>query len=254
MRIGFVGTGVITRAVVTGLVRSQLSFESIALSPRNAAVAAELATLDARIRVCVSNQEVLDTSDVICVAVVPQIVEDVLRALRFEVRHHVITFVPGTSIEKLHRLARPAATLARAIPLPAVADRSGGTAIFPPDNIARSIFSALGEAIEVTSENQFDALHAVTATTASFYAVLEAQAVWLTKQGLSYDAARTFLSGYSVGLALETTRTPQSFTEMIDYLMTPGGLNEQLHAELSSAGAYDHYGRALDRVLARVQG
>ncbi|MEM5387895.1 pyrroline-5-carboxylate reductase [Paraburkholderia phymatum] len=253
MRLGFIGTGVITKAVVTGLVRSSLSFDRIALSPRNAEMAAELAALDARVEVCASNQEVLDSSEIVCVAVVPQIVADVLRELHFESRHQVITFVPGTSIEKLNRLVCPASKLARAIPLPAVADGKGCTAIYPPDGVAKSLFSALGETVEVESEHQFDALHAVTATMASSYAVLEHQASWLTQQGLPYGAARAFLSGYCVGLAHETTQTEQSFAEMIEYLMTPGGLNEQLHSELSSLGAYRHYGDALDRVFARVQ-
>ncbi|MEX3955457.1 pyrroline-5-carboxylate reductase [Trinickia sp. EG282A] len=253
MRLGFIGTGVITKAIVTGLIRSGLAFDRIALSPRNAETAAELATLDPRVEVCTSNQGVLDSSDIVCVAVVPQIVAEVLRELHFEVRHQVITFVPGTSIAKLSRLVRPAIKLVRAIPLPAVADGKGCTAIYPPDGVAKSVFSALGEAVEVESEHQFDALHAVTSTMASFYAVLEQQASWLTQQGLPYGAARTFVSGYCVGLAHETTRTGQTFSEMIEYLMTPGGLNEQLHAELSSLGAYGHYGDALDRVFARVQ-
>ncbi|MCP3716474.1 hypothetical protein [Paraburkholderia sp. CNPSo 3281] len=34
MRIGFVGTGAITKAVVTGPLRSGMSFERITLSPR----------------------------------------------------------------------------------------------------------------------------------------------------------------------------------------------------------------------------
>lgn len=106
----------------------------------------------------------------------------------------------------------------------------------------------------VAAGDQFDALHTVTATMASFYTVLEHQAAWLTEQGLPYDAARSFLSVYCMGLAHDATRTDRSFAEMIEYLMTPGGLNEQLHAELSSQSAYDHYDSALDRVLARVQG
>ncbi|VWB79811.1 pyrroline-5-carboxylate reductase [Burkholderia lata] len=254
MNLGFVGTGVITKAIVTGLIRSGFPFDRIALSPRNAETAAELAALDARIQVSESNQAVLDASDVVCIAVVPQIVDDVLRALRFEARHHVVTFVPGTSIETLSRLVHPASRLARAIPLPAVADLKGSTAIYPPDAIARALFSGLGEAVEVESEEQFDAVHAVTATMASFYAVLEHQATWLTQQGLRYDAARAFLSGYCVGLAHDTTRTGRSFAEMIDHCMTPGGLNEQLHAELTERGAYRYYGEALDRILARVEG
>ncbi len=254
MNLGFIGTGVITKAIVTGLIRSGFSFDRIALSPRNAETAAELAALDARIQVCTSNQAVLDASDVVCLAVVPKIATDVLRELTFEVRHRVISFIAGVSIEHLHEHVHPATKIARAIPLPAVADGKGSTAICPPDDIAKALFAKLGEAVEVGDEHQFNALSAVTATMASFYAVLEHQATWLTQQGLRYDAARAFLSGYCVGLAHDTTRTGQSFAEMIEHCMTPGGLNEQLHAELTAHGAYRYYGEALDRILARVEG
>ena len=62
------------------------------------------------------------------------------------------------------------------------------------------------------------------------------------------------MSGYCLGLAHETTRTDQSFASMIEGVMTPGGLNEQLHAELTRRGSYAHYEEALDRVLMRVEG
>jgi pyrroline-5-carboxylate reductase len=252
MRIGFVGTGVITKAIVQGVLRSKFPFKEISLSPRNARTAAELAGLDPRINVADSNQHVVDNSDLVCIAVIPQVVKEVLGQLAFKSHHHVVTFVPGTSIERLHKLVHPAIRLARAIPLPAVADGQGCTAIFPPDEVVSSLFSSMGKAVQVEDERQFDALHAVTATMASFYAVLEHQAAWLKRQGLPYPSARAFLSGYCVGLAHETTQTDQSFNDMIEYLMTPGGLNEQVHAELSARGVYD-YSDSLDRILARVQ-
>lgn len=254
MRIGFIGTGVITQAVVTGLIRFGVPFEAVALSPRNAEMAAGLAALDPRVRVCRDNQDVLDTADVICLAVVPQIAQEVLSPLEFDARHHVLSFMAAVSIDEVRALTRASGRVVRTIPLPAVADGHGSTVICPPDPIARQLFSALGEAVEVDDERQFDALSAVTATMASFYAVLEAQAEWLVKQGLSGAAARTFLSGYCVGLAHETTKTKQPFAAMIEHLMTPGGLNEQMHAELSQRGTYTHYGDALDRVLQRIVG
>lgn len=254
MRIGFIGTGVITRAVVLGLLRSDLAVDRIVLSPRNAETAAELAALDDRVSVAASNQDVLDAADIVCVAVVPQIVEDVLVALDFAPRHRVITFVPVTSHAALRGLVAPAQALARAVPLPSVADLQGTTAVFPYDEVAVRIFDALGSSVVVEGEREFDALHAVTSTMASHYAVLEAQASWLVEQGLPYPSARAFLAGYSFGLAADATASERSFAAMIDYLMTPGGLNEQVHAELTAAGAYDHYGPALDRVFARVRG
>ncbi|WP_413657347.1 pyrroline-5-carboxylate reductase dimerization domain-containing protein [Paraburkholderia phenoliruptrix] len=107
--------------------------------------------------------------------------------------------------------------------------------------------------MEVDDESRFDALSAVTATMASFYAVLESEAQWLVKQGVEYDAARAFLSGYYVGLAHDAARTMQPFAQLTDECMTPGGINEQVHAELLQRGTYSHYQRALDGVLERIR-
>ncbi|QCP54251.1 pyrroline-5-carboxylate reductase [Trinickia violacea] len=253
MRLGFIGTGTITKAVVAGMVRFGVPFDRISLSPRNANTAAELATLDGRIHACASNQEVLETSDVVCLAVVPKIAAEVLGELQFASRHHVISFIAGISLAEMRRLVQPVDRVARAVPLPAVAEGKGSTAICPPDDVAKAIFSKLGEAVEVDDERKFDALSAVTATMASFYAVLETQAAWLVRQGLEYKAARAFLSGYCVGLAHDATRTKQPFSEMVTQCMTPGGINEQVHTELSRRGAYEHYAEALDGVLRRIQ-
>ncbi|SFT83278.1 pyrroline-5-carboxylate reductase [Paraburkholderia aspalathi] len=236
MRLGFIGTGTITRAVVTGLLRFGVTFDHLSLSPRNAEIATGLADLDGRVRVCANNQEVLETSDVVCLAVVPQIATDVLGELRFDSRHHVISFIAGISIDEVHRLVRTVSKVVRAIPLPAVAEGKGSTATCPPDGVAKSIFSALGEAVEVDDEGKFDALSAVTGTMASFYAVLESQASWLVQEGLEYDAARAFLSGYCIGLAHDAAQTKEPLSAMVKHCMTPGGINEQVHTELSRQG------------------
>jgi pyrroline-5-carboxylate reductase len=254
MRIGFVGTGVITRAVVTGMIRFEVPFERIALSPRSADTAAALAELDSRVEVCGSNQAVLDTSDVICLAVRPQIAADVLPTLKFEPRHHVISFIAGKSLAQVGEWVGDVAAVIRAIPLPAVSEGKGSTALCPPDAIARTLFAPLGKAVEVESEHQFDALSAATATMASYFALLEEQASWLVSQGLSYEAARAFLSGFQVGLAHETTKNDQPFAELVGEMCTPGGLNEQVTRELSQRGTYQHYVDALERIMKRVQG
>lgn len=236
------------------MLRFDVPFERISLSPRNARTAAEVAALDGRIRVCESNQDVLANSDVVCLAVVPQIAAEVLGELEFASHHHIISFMAGMSLDQLRGLVRTSGKIARAVPLPAVAEGKGSTAICPADEVAKVIFASLGEAVEVDSEDKFDALSAVTATMASFYAVLETQASWLARQGIGYADARAFLSGYCVGLAHDTTRTAQPFSAMVTHCMTPGGINEQVHTELSRRGAYAYYGDALDGVLRLIRG
>jgi pyrroline-5-carboxylate reductase len=228
-------------------------FESIYLSPRNTEVATGLAALDSRVSVCRTNQHVLDSSDVVCLAVVPQIAADVCKELRFTARHHVISFLAGVAISDLKQMVGPVGAIVRAIPLPAVAAAKGSTAICPPDEIASRLFSYVGAAVEVGDENKFDALSAVTATMASFYAVLETQAAWLVEQGIDYRSARAYLAAYCEGLSHEATKGAEPFSALVQSSMTAGGINEQLHHELSGNGTYSHYSAALGNVLKRIK-
>jgi pyrroline-5-carboxylate reductase len=253
MRLGFVGTGVITEAIVTGLLKVGAPFEHIALSNRNAKKAAQLAAKDTRISVCESNQAVLDQSDVVCLAIIPQIAHEVIAELKFEPSHRVISFVAGMNMDELRHAMPNVDNIVRAIPLPATADALGATTLYPQDKIASELFSQIGVAVEVENEHQFDCISAATATMASFYAVLESQAQWLVQQGLAYDKARAFLAGYSQGLA-HGTNSGAPFTELIAHCMTPGGINEQVHHELTKRGNYEQYQDALTRVLDRIEG
>lgn len=60
MRYGFIGTGVITRAMVIGLSGDPSTAPSVLLSPRNADIAAELAARFPNVTVGTSNAEVVE--------------------------------------------------------------------------------------------------------------------------------------------------------------------------------------------------
>jgi len=73
MRLGFVGTGAITTAIVTGLSSSSPDQQVIRLSPRNSSIASKLASRFPHVSVASSNQDVLDSSDTIVLAVRPRL-------------------------------------------------------------------------------------------------------------------------------------------------------------------------------------
>ena len=83
MRLGFVGTGAITSAIVTGLNAAGLGSDTILVSPRNAETAAALAVKFTSVTVAASNQAVLDGSEVVMLAVRPQVATGVLSELKF---------------------------------------------------------------------------------------------------------------------------------------------------------------------------
>ena len=173
MQLGFIGTGEITSSIVTGLRSFGTTSHSIRLSPRNTAVARELSNRFKGISVASSNQEVLDHSDTIVIAVRPAAARSVLSELRFGPDHQIISLVSGLSLLSLSRLVPPATRIARAVPLPSTARRLSPTAICPAAPAALDLFAELGTAFPVETEREFDAICATTATVASYFALLK---------------------------------------------------------------------------------
>jgi pyrroline-5-carboxylate reductase len=250
--IGVLGTGSIAAAMVTGWCDEIAEAPQVLLSPRNARTAAALAERFPTVEVAESNQAVLDGARVVLLCLRVQDLE-ALRALRFRPDQLVVSVMAATSVATLGELTAPATEIVRAVPLPAVAGRTGVTPVHPPHETAKALFDALGRTVEVREERTFDALSAASATVAAHFAYLAAISAWLEAQGLpAADAADAVAATFTdVGHALATR---SDFEALAAEHATVGGLNEQFRRGLEGAGVYDAVGTHLDAVLARVTG
>jgi pyrroline-5-carboxylate reductase len=145
----------------------------------------------------------------------------------------------------------PAEVVLRAIPLPAVATRTGITAIHPPHELARAIFEPLGGVIAVEDERALDALSASTGAIAAHLAYLDTISHWLADRGIPQaDATRYVAAVFGTLLGGEV----QDFGTLAREFATAGGINEQFLEALRRAGTFDVVGRALDDVAQRLEG
>jgi pyrroline-5-carboxylate reductase len=253
MKLGFLGTGTITSAMVTGLSAGDRGEYAILLSPRNAEIAADLAQRFANVTVAASNQQVIDRCDTVVIAVRPQVAEGVLSELRFREGQHAISVVSGFSVQRLARLVAPATRVIRAVPLPSAAKRRSPTAIYPPDQETTALFALLGAAFEVNTETAFDALCSTTATMATYFAFADAAAAWLTRHNIPPQQARDYIAQIFAGLSATALESPQqTFEALITDHATRGGTNEQLLAHMRERGAFDIFSEALDGIMRRV--
>jgi pyrroline-5-carboxylate reductase len=253
MRLGFVGTGAITSAIVTGLSSGGAEGCSIRVSPRNPGIAAALADRFPWVAIAASNQDVLDASQIVVLAVRPQIAPNVITELRFRPDHHVVSMVSGLSWQRVCDWVAPAAKVTRAVPLPSVAQRRGPTAIYPPDGLVATLFARLGTAFEVEGEGEFDALCAATATIASCFAFADSVASWLGEQGVPQDKARDYLARIFCGLGNTAVEAPErSFRSLAADHATPGGINEQVLKHLLAQGVFATVSDSLDSVMKRI--
>lgn len=253
MKIGFVGTGEITSAIVTGLSSSHAESQSIHLSPRNFAVSTELAKRFPLVSVASSNQDVLDTCDIVVIAVKPAAAGSLLSELRFRSNHCVISVVSGLSHRRVSELVAPAMRIVRAVPLPSTAKRIGPTSIYPPDPLAQDVFAAVGTVFAVETEAQFDAMCAATATIASVYAFVERIASWLAANGVPEQKARDYVARMFFGAMSAAVDAPErSFQSLASAHATAGGINEQFLEYQIERGLLESVFEGLDVILQRI--
>ncbi|HWL80601.1 MAG TPA: pyrroline-5-carboxylate reductase [Roseomonas sp.] len=250
MKLGFIGVGTITAAIVEGLCKTQPEIEII-LSPRNAETAAALAARYGNVRVAVGNQAVLDESEIVVLAVRPQIADEVLRALRFRGDHHVLSLIATVSLDYLRSATAPAGRVTRAVPLPMVAMQEGPTAIFPGDEKVRSLFERIGTAIVLENEAEFDVFTAATAVMASYFAFAGTVTGWMERGGISPEKARAFVGQMLQGLS--RTAPERDFATLADEHQTRGGINEQVVRHVAPGGVIPDLDAALDAVLVRLK-
>lgn len=249
-----VGTGKIASAMVRGLMTAPSFDGSITLSPRNFDTASQLKAEFPAVTIGASNQDVLDRSDLVLLTLRPQMATGVISELAFRPDHRIVSIVAALSQERLLELVAPARTVIKAIPLPMVAERRGVTALYPSEPEANKLFNSLGSALPVRSESEFSAMSAATSVAASFAALAQTTASWLSAHGLESSEARSYVTALLAELVDGAEHSGQSFAEIAESHATKGGLNEQLRLYLNERNLFDALSAGLDSVMARVTG
>lgn len=255
MKLGFVGTGALSSAIVTGLKSLPGEETPVVVSPRNEEIAADLAARYPDVRIAAGNQGVLDQSDTVMLAVRPQIAREVLGELRFRADHHVISLIATVSHEEIASLVAPATHVSKALPMPMIARLQGATLICPPDPTVAAFFGRLGGVIELEDSSEFDTLSVVTATYASYFKYLDTIDAWVRGQGVAGDKSRDYITSIFKALANAPDTAPdEDFMHLSQDYATRGGINEQVLRELTERGTFEAFAESLGRVHKRVAG
>jgi len=254
-RLGFIGVGTIAEALITGMCLGGEQRATFLLSPRNANIASRLAERFSFVRVAADNQAVIDASDIVFLAIRPQVAVDVLGALKFRVGQRIVSLIATFNVERLRPLVAPAETIARAAPLPAVARRMGALTLYPPTPEIAGLLEGLGQLLELQNESDLDAFWAVTGLMSSYLGMLDEIAAWLSRQNPQDDQVRPFVAAMFEALAVTATeRAMDGFGRLAEEHATPGGLNEQAYRELKAAGWTGLISQTLDLIHARILG
>ena len=229
--IGFLGAGNMAEALIRGLLRGHAKAAQISASGPREDRMGELAARYG-IFTTTDNLALMERSEILVLAVKPQILRRVLEQIRERVRTDalIISIAAGVPIRAITDRLPPGARVVRTMPnMPALVDAgataiAGGTHATPADLLAaRSIFDAVGVSV-VLDETLLDAVTGLSGSGPAYiFLILEALADAGVKVGLSRRTAQLLAAQTVLGsakLLLETNEHPGRLKDMVT---SPGG-------------------------------
>ena len=188
MILGFLGTGRITSSVIEGIFKSKLRIKKNYISPRNKTIAKKLSKRFKKVTISRNNQQLIDKSNWVFLAVTPKVGGKILKKLNFKKNQKIVSFISTINLSQLKKVIGKKVKIVRAIPLPPISIRKGPVPICPPDKQVKSFFNQLGTTVEIKNEKSSINFWATSGTMASFYELLKVLSDWLVNKGLKRSA------------------------------------------------------------------
>ncbi len=254
MKIGFIGTGSITHALVTGFCTCTQIPKQITVSPRNRGKATSLAKAFPQVKVAKSNQQVLDESDWVFLAILPDGASDILAPLSFREDHKVLSLLSGTKVDQVAQWISPAIQEpVRVIPMPFVTRHIGPIVIFPREENTAELLDPLGQIIPVGTEHELEMLAALSALMAPYYGLMDQIVKWGCKVNLNPEDAINYITSMFNALSvLAWEREDGKLEALMQESMTPGGLNELATDVIKARQGFTPWTDALTAVQERL--
>lgn len=197
--IGVIGVGDLADYTISGVRRGGWRGE-IRLSPRNAAMAADLAGR-CDCTVMDSNQAAVEGTDWIMLSVRPAQIEEALGSIEIRPEQTLLSCAAGVPLDRLGPLAGQAGRIARAMPVSSARDGLSPTIIFPGDADILDFFRHCGPVFGADTEDEFNAGTTLACVYGWYFALYGRIARKAEAFGLAPEKARAMTLAMAAGAA-----------------------------------------------------
>ena len=253
MKLGFIGTGKITSAVITGICSSGIPYKKIIISHRNKSISSSLKKKFKKITISKNNQEIINSCDWIFLSVTPTVGEKIIENLKFRYNQTIISFISTITLAQLKKAIKVKAKIIRAIPLPPISLKKGPVPICPPNKKVKDFFNKIGTTVEIKNEKSSINFWSTSGMMAPFYELLRVMTDWLVKRGVKRNDAQKYITSLFLALSEDAVvNSKNDLKYLVKESQTPKGLNEQGVKELTKAGFYKSLEKTLNSIHKRL--
>ncbi|WP_305909318.1 pyrroline-5-carboxylate reductase [Methylomarinum sp. Ch1-1] len=235
--IGFIGGGNMAASLITGLIESGHSPKQIWVSDINEELLQSLAA-KLKINVTINNETVINESDVVVMAVKPQVLRQVASQVADAVQRNkvlLVSIAAGISQQSLSQWLGQQVPIVRCMPNTPALVLSGATALHAnvkvndeQKDLAENILRAVGLTLWVEQESELDAVTAVSGSGPAYYFLLmEAMEKAAQELGLSEGTARLLVQQTALGAAKIALESEESPAQLRARVTSPGGTTQQ---------------------------
>ena len=232
MNVGFIGCGQMATALATGVSRECQLDCVYAFDPSHDALekwTMLLKPTNTPLQTCQSNQQVVENSQYVFLAVKPQMISEVAKQISAKPANIFVSVIAGTSIATLEELLNSDSVI-RAMPNTPCLIGKGATAVSSNGNIrseqlrfVTEMFSSVGKVVNV-NENLMDAITGLSGSGPAYvYTFIEAMVDAGVLAGLPRDVARTMSLQTILGATEMVDESKESPAVLRDRVTSPGG-------------------------------
>ena len=250
MKLGFIGTGEITKAVVQGIIKSKIKFSKIYISRRNKKNSSNLKKLSRKISIILDNQEIINKSSWVFLAVTPKVGLKILKKLKFKKNQTIISFISTIKMSDLKKFTNTQSVLVRAIPLPPISIMKGPVPLYPKNKKVSNFFNKIGNSLEIKNELSSLNFWATSSLMASYYELLNQTSAWLQNRGVNKKIAQKYVTSLFSALSeVAVIKSEEDLKILVKNSQTARGLNEQTLKYLKKSGYFNKFKNSLDKIL-----
>ena len=259
--IGFIGAGNMARSLAGGLLKNGWNADRLLLSDPEAGQRHSVeSTLG--IKVFADNSEVAAQADLLVLAVKPQVLADVAKALTAVVQKKkplIISITAGVRIADINRWLGGDLAVVRAMPNTAALIGSGAAGLYANDRVnqdmrnqAESILRAVGTTVWLEAESLMDVVTALSGSgPAYFFLVMEALEQAAIDSGLDPKQARLLTIETAFGAAKMALEGHEEPAQLRSRVTSPGGTTEQAIKILEAGDLRGLFKKALNAAADR---
>ncbi len=229
--IGFVGFGNMASAIVAGIKKGKVA-DGIEFLASDASKEAAKKAASLGVRVAESNTELVKATDVIFLAVKPQVIDSVLDEISPVVTSDklLVSIIAGRSLEYFAGRLGEGIPVIRTMPNTPALVGEGMTALCANEHVNAAdtdfivqLFSSFGKA-EIVPEHLFDAVVGASGSSPAYiFMMIEAIADAAVEGGLPRKQAYTFAAQAVLGSARMVLETGKHPAELKDMVCSPAG-------------------------------